>query len=705
MLCGLLAPGVSVFELPKHKSQALLNTSLRAADERRRKERLMRRSESGAHESGDMDAGLIYRRVAGLVAAVCLAAGVGLALVGQVKAAVGAVLIAAAVLLGTKVVDLLGEAPRPPATEPTSGDGGRLAEPTASSPEGAPATGAALSAAQPDSVEAFVLGNIDESVILHRPSGEIIYANSAAWEARGYTKHQFMALPPYGWAPRTARQEIEAAGVARQIADEGSAHFESSAIAADGRAVPIEVWARAIEYDGGPAVLASARDVTDHKEHEAAFQRMAFYDELTGIANRALFLDRLRVALAQSARSGRPVAVLFMDLDFFKQVNDTYGHTIGDEALRAVASRLAVNMRDGDTLARLGGDEFTFVLPDIEGQENAETAAAKFLSVFRQPFDLAGHPVKLTASIGIAVVTGSEVTVEEALARADAAMYRSKEGGRDGWHFYRDTMRASVAERFALRNRVGTAIDRGEFLLYFQPQLDAKSGKVAGAEALVRWNHPERGILLPNEFLDLVEEAGMLDNLGREVVRIACEKAKPWVDGPMPAMRVSVNVAPRQIFSSSFCDSITEVLAETGFDPGHLQIEVNETAIHSEPEYIHGIVEQLHSCGVTVAIDHFGTGFNSLERLRHTSVDCIKIDRSFTTDIEQRPDAAAIANTVVTLAHHLGLEVVAEAIERPSQAAFLKERGVDTFQGFLFCEPLGPSTLTDLLESEHRFVV
>ena len=247
-----------------------------------------------------------------------------------------------------------------------------------------------------------------------------------------------------------------------------------------------------MEYDGAPAVLASARDITAHKEHEAAFQRMAFYDELTGIANRALFLDRLRVALAQSARSGRPVAVLFMDIDFFKQVNDTYGHSVGDEALRAVASRLAVNMRDGDTLARLGGDEFTFVLPDIEGTENAEKAAAKFLSVFRQPFDLAGHSVKLTASVGIAVVTGSEVTVEEALARADAAMYRSKEGGRDGWHFYRDTMRASVAERFALRNRVSTALDRGEFLLYFQPQLDAKSGRVVGAEALVRWNHPER---------------------------------------------------------------------------------------------------------------------------------------------------------------------------------------------------------------------
>jgi diguanylate cyclase (GGDEF)-like protein/PAS domain S-box-containing protein len=540
---------------------------------------------------------------------------------------------------------------------------------------------------------------------LHRPDGRILFANRAAWESRGYTEDEFMQLPPFGWVPEETRSRLEAQSLSRRIAEEGEVHFESAAVTSDGSAMPIEVLAREVEYADERAILSSGRDITDRKEYEATFQRMAFYDELTGIANRALFLDRLRVALAQSARSGRLLAVLFLDLDHFKQVNDTLGHTVGDEALRAVASRLAVNMRDGDTLARLGGDEFTFVLPDIESYENAEKAAAKFLSVFRQPFDLAGHPMRLTASIGIAVVNGSEVTVEEALARADAAMYRSKQDGRDGWRFYRDSMRATVAERFALRGQVSTALDRGEFLLYFQPQLSAKTGRVVGAEALVRWNHPERGLLLPGEFLELVEEAGMLDSLGRAVVRIACEKAKPWIEGPLPEMRVSVNVAPRQIFASSFCESIAEVLGETGFDPAHLQIEVNETAIHSEPDYVHGLFDELHGCGVTVAIDHFGTGFNSLERLRHTPVDCIKIDRSFTTDVEQRPDAAAIANTVVTLAHHLGLEVVAEAIERPSQAAFLKDRGVDSFQGFLFCEPVCPATLTELLESEHRFVV
>ena len=434
--------------------------------------------------------------------------------------------------------------------------------------------------------------------------------------------------------------------------------------------------------------MATGRDMTEHKEHEATFQRMAFYDELTGIANRALFLDRLRVALAQSARSGRPVAVLFMDLDFFKQVNDTYGHIDGRRGPAAVASRLAVNMRDGDTLARLGGDEFTFVLPDIESRENAEQAAAKLLSVFRQPFDLAGHPVHITASIGIAVVVGSEVTVEEALARADAAMYRSKEDGRDGWRFYRDSMRASVAERFALRNRLGAALDRSEFLLYFQPQLSARPVSSSAPRLSCAGTIPNAACCFPVSSSTWSKRRGCSTASGARSSRVACTKAKPWIEGPLPEMRVSVNVAPRQIFSSSFCDSIAEVLAETGFDPGHLQIEVNETAIHSEPEYLRRHHRGAARVGVTVAIDHFGTGFNSLERLRHTPVDCIKIDRSFTTDIEQRPDAAAIANTVVTLAHHLGLEVVAEAIERPSQAAFLKERGVDTFQGFLFCEPV-----------------
>jgi diguanylate cyclase (GGDEF)-like protein/PAS domain S-box-containing protein len=659
-----------------------------------------------------MQTASLYRRIVALVAAGGLVVVLALVTGGRAATAFGVLLLVAAALLATRVIDLLDEAPRPSSDmaererrREDVGLAGQAAATAAKLPTGA--SDPVLPSVDPAEciLEEFVLDNIAESVILHRPTGEIVYGNRAAWEARGYTKDQFMQLPPFGWAPRETRESIQAQGVARRILEDGAAHFESAAITARGTAMPIEVWAHSVEYEGAPAIIASARDISDRKEHEAAFQRMAFYDELTGIANRALFLDRLRVALAQSARSGRPVAVLFMDLDFFKQVNDSYGHTVGDEALRAVASRLAVNMRDGDTLARLGGDEFTFVLPDIESHENAEKAAAKFLSVFRQPFDLAGHPVRLTASIGIAVVTGSEVTVEEALARADAAMYRSKEDGRDGWRFYRDNLRASVAERFALRGRISTGLRNDEFLVYFQPQLSAHTGRVTGAEALVRWNHPERGLLLPGDFLDLVEEAGMFDTLGRKIVQVACESATQWIEGPLPEMRVSVNVAPRQIFASTFCDSISEVLAETGFDPSHLQIEVNETAVHSEPEYVRGIFEKLHQYGVTVAIDRFGTGFNSLERLRHTEVDCIKVDRSFTADVEQRPEAAAVANTAVTLAHHLGLEVVAEGIERPSQAAFLKDRGVDTFQGFLFCEPLSAPSLTELLDSEHRFVV
>lgn len=546
-------------------------------------------------------------------------------------------------------------------------------------------------------LKSFVLDNSIDSVVVHTLDGRVLYANQHACDDTGLARDAFLALPPFGWvASEYAGCDQEAL---QRLADEDEVMFESGIRGPDGRLVPVEVRARAIDFgDGELAVVSAARDITERKQAEETIARMAFYDELTGLANRALFLDRLRIALAQSARSTRPVAVMFLDLDHFKHVNDTLGHNVGDQLLQAVASRLARSIREGDTLARLGGDEFTFILPDIVDEDHAGQAAKKLLSLFDDDFEVEGG-LRVSASIGIAVLTGADATVEDAIGRADAAVYRAKEESRNCYRFYEEKMRVTANERFSLKSRLHAALDNTEFVVFYQPQVRAEGGRMVGVEALVRWMHPERGLLLPGAFLELVEEAGLMDQLGAWVLRTACSQAATWYREGSGALKVAVNVSPRQFMHPGFSAIVADALVSTGLPSELLELEVTESAAFAEPERLEGTLASLRSLGVRIAIDDFGTGFNSLDRLRKLRVDAIKIDRSFVSEVETHPDAAAIANTVVVLAHHLGLAVVGEGVETPSQAEFLRARGCDVLQGFLYSAAVPASDIAGMMHT------
>jgi len=550
--------------------------------------------------------------------------------------------------------------------------------------------------------KSHLLDKATDALVVHRADGRAVYVNEAACELSGLLRESFLLLEPWGWlAPQfhdIARRS------AAQMEEDGFAIFESGVLRADGVVVPIEIHSSVAEIDGETLVVSSARDITDRKEAEQTIRKMAFYDQLTGLANRALFHDRLRIALAHSTRTNRLLAVMFLDIDHFKHVNDSLGHGVGDLLLQSIAARLSVNVREGDSLGRLGGDEFTFCFPDIESAEGAAVIARKILDSFNEPFAAGDRMLHMGASIGVALAEDRGVSPEELLARADAAMYRAKEDGRATVRFYEERQgSASASERFTLKNRIRAALECGEFELFYQPQVLARDGRIVGMEALIRWRHPERGLLAPSEFLALAEESGHIVSIGEWVLREACQQAVTWDRAGIADLRVAVNLSPRQFADDTVVALVADVLAETGLAPHCLELEITETMAMNDPARVRLPLEALRRMGVRVAIDDFGTGYSSLDHLRRIPVDALKIDRSFVADVETNPDAAAIANTVMVLAHNLGLTVVAEGVETEAQSLFLRERGCDLMQGFLYSPPLEADAFAALAASRPTY--
>jgi diguanylate cyclase (GGDEF)-like protein len=427
---------------------------------------------------------------------------------------------------------------------------------------------------------------------------------------------------------------------------------------------------------------------------------LAYYDSLTELPNRLLFKERVGQALVDARRHRRNFAVGLLDLDGFKHINDTLGHDAGDRLLKQVAERISKTLRSG-SLARLGGDEFTILIRDLTSVEDPARVAQHALETFRKPFRLGDQEVFIKASIGIAAFPVDGTDLETLLRNADAAMYHAKDAGGNGYQFYTSSMHTSALARLTLENDLRRALEREEFRLSYQSVVDIETLEIIGTEALLRWQHPDRGLTLPDEFMPLAEETGLIVPIGEWVLRSACEQNRAWQQAGLPALRVAVNLSSQQFRSKTLLRRVRRVLAKTGLYPRHLALELTETSLMNADEETQELLRSLRSFGVRLSIDDFGTGYSSLSYLKHFPLDDLKIDRSFISEVATNPDDAAIVRAVVAMAHSLKLQVVAEGVETEAQLSFLREHGCDSAQGFLFSEPLPPDAFEKLLRERR----
>jgi len=428
---------------------------------------------------------------------------------------------------------------------------------------------------------------------------------------------------------------------------------------------------------------AVINDITASKKAQQEIERLAYYDTLTGLPNRVLILDRLELALAQADRAGSLVGVLAMDLDHFKKINDSLGVGYGDQLLKIIADRLRQNLRQGDSVARMGGDEFVVIFQGAQHKKDIVTAANKVLDLLSEPLTIDGHQLVCTASVGIAVYPIDADEAKLLLKNADTAMYQAKEAGRNLYQFYAPEMNTRAFERLFLGADLLRAIERQELEVYYQPQLAVATGKVVGVEALLRWNHPQRGQISPALFIPLAEESDLIFALGRWVMYQACQQARIWLDEGYTPIRVAVNLSARQ-FLNDLPAIVLEVLEQTKLPHHLLELELTEGLLMDKPEMARSILNQLRQIGVQLAIDDFGTGYSSLSYLKHFPLNRLKIDRSFVKDLGKGEDDATIIEAIIALAHGLHLEVIAEGVETPTQMDFLVAQGCDMVQGFLY---------------------
>jgi diguanylate cyclase (GGDEF)-like protein/PAS domain S-box-containing protein len=446
-------------------------------------------------------------------------------------------------------------------------------------------------------------------------------------------------------------------------------------------------------------VIGLIRDITERKAAEQQIEYQAYHDALTGLANRRLFQEHLSLALALAQRRERMVAVLFLDLDHFKLVNDSLGHTVGDALLRQVAQRLKGAVREGDTVARVGGDEFTIVLQEVAHRSDAAVVANKVLEAIAAPLEVNGHRLYITTSIGITLFPEDGDDAETLLKNADAAMYRAKDEGRNTYQMSTQELSRSTHERMTLENGLHRAIEQGEFEIWYQPQVDLATMEVVGIEALLRWKHASRGIIRPAEFISVAEERGMIVVIGDWVIREACREVRRLHDAGRAGFRVAVNISARQFRDPNLLATIETAIAQSGIDPRCLELEITETVAMENVVLTMTTLAALRKTGVTIAIDDFGTGHSSLSYLKRFPIDALKIDRAFVQDLPDGFEDAAIVKSVIQLAQGLNLRVVAEGVETAEQLSFLRTHACHEVQGFYFSEPVPASELDDVLDA------
>lgn len=454
---------------------------------------------------------------------------------------------------------------------------------------------------------------------------------------------------------------------------------------------------RAVRY-----ALERHRMLTEIENLHKNERYLAYHDMLTGLPNRQLFYERLRQAVVHSKRNTKMLAILFIDLDGFKTVNDTLGHRAGDLLLKSIAEKLKSSVRENDTVARLGGDEFTIKLADIVHPRDATKVAEKILRLFFEPFTVEGKELFITASIGISIYPHHGHDAEMLVKNADLAMYRAKQQGKNKCTLYDLSFHALDNDRFAQKNSLMKALEAGELIAHYQPQMNLNNGTISGIEALVRWQHPEMGYLLPERFIPLAEETGLIVPLGEWMLRTACEQAKAWQDAGYHPGKVAVNISARQFRNNGLAETVSKTLKDTALAPDQLVLEITESCAMEDVEYTKKTLQELKNLGVSIALDDFGTGYSSLNYLKRFPVDKLKIDRSFVKGIPTNANDRAITAAIIALAHCLQLEVIAEGVENEEQLSFLRSEKCDEIQGYHFSQPLPDRGVAKLFESGKK---
>lgn len=540
------------------------------------------------------------------------------------------------------------------------------------------------------------------AIFVVNTEGHVILWNPAAHEMFGWSESEVLNHP-FPLVP-DERRETFRAGFEGTLEGKVVTDYQTRRPRKDGSLIDVNVWMTALFEPGGEinGIMAIVADITERKQAEARINYLAYHDTLTALPNRVSFEEHLAASIAHAGSRSESLAVMFLSLDRFKKFNDTLGHIIGDQLLKGVAERLTLAINDGEMVARFGSDEFSFLLTEINDAEDAERRAREFQSILNTPFHIEGHELYVTSSIGIGLHPSDGRDAQELLKSAGAALYRAKQAGGSNYQFYTADMNERALQRLALENQLRRGLERKEYRVYYQPQVSIDTGQITGMEALVRWQHPERGLVAPAEFIPLAEDTGLIAPLGEWVLRTACAQTRQWQDAGFENLHVAVNLSPRQFQQPDLVLMVESVLAETGLAATCLELEVTESSVMKNAETAINTLRELKAMGIRISIDDFGSGYSSLSYLKNLPIDVLKIDQSFVRDMTTDPKDAAIVMAIIQLAHSLQLQVKAEGVEREDQLRFLRLLRCDEMQGYLFCRPITTEAFEHLLREGRR---
>lgn len=529
--------------------------------------------------------------------------------------------------------------------------------------------------------------------------GQVKYVNEFACKSLGYNLEEMIGMYVWDFDPDFPEEAWVQSW--KDLKENGTINLVSRHQRKDGSIFPIEITSNYIVSGNEEHSFVFVQDITERKQAEESIRKLAHFDPLTGLPNRTLLYDRMEQIIAWARRDEKKFAVLFLDLDRFKYVNDSMGHLVGDRLLQQVAQRLRDSTREGDTIARIGGDEFVILLRDAD-YHGAALSAAKLLKALESTYHIDDLEIFTHASIGISIYPDNADDVDKLIKYADTAMYRAKEEGRNNFQFFGSEMNLRSTLLFSLEKDLRLALERNEFMLYYQPQADLVTGKVCGAEALLRWNHPEKGMVSPAEFIPVAEDTGQIVPIGEWVLRTACQQLASMRKQGLPAFPVAVNLSIRQLRQPNLAAVVADIIRETGLQPSDLELEITESIMMTHVQSAVAFLEEMRTLGVQLAIDDFGTGFSSLSYLKKLPVTKLKIDQSFVRDIEVDESDDAIVRSIIGLGHQFRLKVIAEGMETKEQLRFLRANGCDEIQGYYFSRPLPAEQFTEFIAGGSR---